>query len=174
MTIRSILGPSSKQKHKTSMMTILSNPQIFTSFVGTVVNLLLVFNSPSLIWQLVNLLTVVLEKREYKCDTSLIDCLTQANFLSILGKENELLNDALKDMSLALLQTFDSEIQIFKIAVEILEYRMTHRPMQKVTPESLYFWAKIIANHSFSPDSKIIMQKLFLVQYIYIYLYIYI
>jgi hypothetical protein len=103
---------------------MLDYSQIFNVMSKLCVTILVEFKSPMLVWNLINLLTLLIEKCKYKCYDHILTHFETANFQSLLNTESELLQDALLEMCQALLFTFPNSHIILKISLILLQHRL--------------------------------------------------
>ena len=99
-------------------------PDLLTTSFKLGVQVLVSFNSPTLLWNIINMLTLLLELLQYKGDDTIASTMANMDIMKIISKPSELIEDAMIDMERALINTFSSSACIIGLSFQLLNYRM--------------------------------------------------
>jgi hypothetical protein len=120
---------SSKEKLKDldELIKIRTNyniPDILGNAFKLGVHVLKEFSSPTVLWNVINMLTVILSLLQYKGDNTISTMMADIDITKIMSKPSELIEDAMTDMMRALVITFPSSTVIINYAFQLLDYRL--------------------------------------------------
>ncbi|MDR3549188.1 MAG: hypothetical protein P4M11_13165 [Candidatus Pacebacteria bacterium] len=93
-----------------------------------IIDVLNSFTMPKLVWAMINLLTLLVEKCQFRCNENVLAILENTNFLSLLNNKYELIQDALVDMCKALVRSFPSSAGMLKLSLHVVDVRLTVYP----------------------------------------------
>jgi len=110
----------SRKIHQTEIDYLLT----FQIVCGKLSGLFNTFNTPNLVWKMVNYLSFILEKNTESAD-KLIECLKQLNIIKLLQLNSEQVHDALIDMLKQLLAHQPQSGIILEMCVTLLDHCLT-------------------------------------------------
>eukprot|EP00826_Nyctotherus_ovalis_P049651 TRINITY_DN6017_c0_g1_i2.p1 TRINITY_DN6017_c0_g1~~TRINITY_DN6017_c0_g1_i2.p1 ORF type:complete len:675 (+),score=107.63 TRINITY_DN6017_c0_g1_i2:413-2437(+) len=98
--------------------------ELLSSSIKVIVDVLDSFTSPTLVWTLINFLTLLLEKCEHHSSEKVLEVLECSRFAGLFANRDELVQQALMDMSQALVFSFPSSAQIAKLCFHIVSTQL--------------------------------------------------
>jgi len=99
--------------------------ELLTSSARVIIDVLNSFKTPKLVWAMINLLTLLIEKCQYNCNEGIIPILEATNFASLFSIPQELIQEALIDMAKALVLSFPASPAMIKLSFHIIDIRLT-------------------------------------------------
>ncbi len=99
-------------------------PDILGNAFKLGVHVLKEFSSPTILWNVINMLTVILSLLQFKGDDTISNMMADIDITKIISKPSELIEDAMADMMRALIATFPSSAVIINYAFQLLDYRL--------------------------------------------------
>ena len=116
------------------------------------------FNSPNLVWKLVNILSFILERNTDSAE-HLIECLHQLNLGRLLSINSEQVHEALIDMLKQLLAQLPSSSIILEMCIAVLDHCLTKTVH---LDNALTFWVFVMRVSSNENAAKTALKNLFM------------
>ena len=99
--------------------------ELLTASARVIIDVLNSFTMPKLVWTMINLLTLLIEKCQYRCGEDVLTILENTSFASLCTNKFELIQDALVDMCKALILSFPTSVSIVKLSLHLIDIRLT-------------------------------------------------
>eukprot|EP01022_Parablepharisma_sp_SALTPOND_P000965 TRINITY_DN105352_c3_g1_i1.p1 TRINITY_DN105352_c3_g1~~TRINITY_DN105352_c3_g1_i1.p1 ORF type:complete len:1150 (-),score=111.95 TRINITY_DN105352_c3_g1_i1:28-3477(-) len=144
--------------------------ELLTASARIIIDVLNSFTTPKLVWAMVNLLTLLVEKCQYRCNEDVLSVLEATNFATLFSNKYELIQEALIDMCKALVLSFPSSASMLKLAFHIVDTRLSvtffgfNTPSQEnLNNISAYtFWLFILRTATATPEALMIFKQIFM------------
>lgn len=118
------LGASNGTGLKSVERTI-NYEELLASSAKVIVDVFTRFNSAKIVWTMMNLLTLLIEKCQYRCNENIIQVLQLSNFSALFSFKHELVQEALIEMCKALVMSFPSSIAMLELCIHLIDLRLT-------------------------------------------------
>eukprot|EP00826_Nyctotherus_ovalis_P006863 TRINITY_DN11675_c0_g1_i6.p1 TRINITY_DN11675_c0_g1~~TRINITY_DN11675_c0_g1_i6.p1 ORF type:complete len:378 (-),score=80.47 TRINITY_DN11675_c0_g1_i6:411-1544(-) len=108
-----------------SVERIINYEELLTSSAKVIIDVFTCFNSAKIVWTMMNLLTLLIKKCQYRCNENIIQVLQLSNFSALFSFKHELVQEALIEMCKALVMSFPSSVAMLKLCVHLIDLRLT-------------------------------------------------
>ena len=104
---------------------IINYEELLTNSTKVIIDVLTSFKSAKIIWVMINLLTLLIQKCQYRCNENVLRVLEIANFELLFTIKYELIEEALIDMCKALIISFPSSIIMLRLCLNIIDRKLS-------------------------------------------------
>jgi len=121
-------GKSSDQSETNTTLRdikkLINYEELLTSSAKVIIHVFTCFNSAKVVWTMMNLLTLLIEKCQYRCNANIIQILELASLSTLFSFKHGLVQEALIEMCKALVMSFPSSMPILRLSIHLIDIRL--------------------------------------------------
>jgi hypothetical protein len=104
---------------------LINYEELLASSAKVIISVFTCFNSAKVVWTMMNLLTLLIEKCQYRCNENILQVLELTNLSTLFSFKHGLVQDALIEMCKALVMSFPTSMAMLRLSVHLIDLRLT-------------------------------------------------